>query len=61
MEEVAISSGIGTEVIDFSLFSLFLRADMIVKSVIVILIIASIYSWTIIVGKIVKVQVILFY
>ena len=30
---------------DFSLMSLFLRADIIVKSVIVILIVCSIYSW----------------
>ena len=56
MEEVIISNSIGSEAIDFSLFSLFLRADMIVKSVIIILIISSIYSWTIIVGKIVKMK-----
>ena len=37
---------------DFSIFSLFLRADIIVKSVIVILIAASIYSWAIIIEKI---------
>ena len=33
---------------DFSLISLFLRADIIVKSVIIILILSSIYSWAII-------------
>ena len=33
---------------DFSLISLFLRADIIVKSVIIILIVSSIYSWAII-------------
>ncbi len=37
---------------DFSLLSLFLRADIIVKSVIVILIASSIYSWAIIFDKI---------
>ena len=36
---------------DFSIMSLFLRADIIVKSVIVILIAASIYSWAIIIEK----------
>ena len=36
---------------DFSLWSLFLRADVVVKSVIVILIAASIYSWALIFDK----------
>ena len=36
---------------DFSLWSLFLRADFIVKSVILILIACSIYSWAIIIEK----------
>ena len=36
---------------DFSIMNLFLRADIIVKSVIVILIAASIYSWAIIFDK----------
>ena len=37
---------------DFSILSLFLRADIIVKSVIIILIASSIYSWAIIFEKI---------
>ena len=37
---------------DFSIISLFLRADIIVKSVIVILIASSVYSWAIIFDKI---------
>ena len=37
---------------DFSLLSLFIRADIIVKSVIVILIICSVYSWAVIIDKI---------
>ena len=36
---------------DFSLLSLFIRADIIVKSVIIILIVCSIYSWAIIIKK----------
>ena len=36
---------------DFSILKLFIRADIIVKSVIIILIIASIYSWAIIFEK----------
>ena len=42
--------GLGTNT-DFSLFSLFLRADIIVKSVILILIICSVYSWAVIFEK----------
>ena len=37
---------------DFSIISLFIRADIIVKSVIIILIVSSIYSWAIIFDKI---------
>jgi biopolymer transport protein TolQ len=36
---------------DFSLIQLFLRADFIVKAVIIILISASIYSWSLIIDK----------
>ena len=36
---------------DFSLINLFFRADIIVKSVIIILIICSIYSWAVIIEK----------
>ena len=51
--EADISSqavGLGSSV-DFSLISLFLRADIVVKSVIIILIGSSIYSWAIIIDK----------
>ena len=37
---------------DFSLINLFLRADIIVKSVILMLIACSVYSWAIIINKI---------
>ena len=36
---------------DFSLINLFIRADIIVKSVIVLLIVCSIYSWAVIIEK----------
>ena len=36
---------------DFSLINLFVRADIIVKSVIIILLVSSIYSWAIIIEK----------
>ena len=48
MEEVNIASEIASGSVDFSFFTLFLRADWVVKSVIIILILASIYSWNII-------------
>ena len=37
---------------DFSLLSLFIRADIIVKSVIILLVACSIYSWAVIIEKI---------
>ena len=36
---------------DFSLLSLFIRADIIVKSVIIILVVCSVYSWAVIIDK----------
>ena len=36
---------------DFSILKLFIRADIIVKSVIIILIVSSVYSWAIIIEK----------
>ena len=42
--------GLGSNT-DFSLINLFLRADVIVKSVIIILIVCSIYSWALIIDK----------
>ena len=44
----AIDLGTNT---DFSLFSLFLKADIIVKSVMIILILCSVYSWAVIIEK----------
>ena len=42
--------GLGSST-NFSLINLFLRADIVVKSVIIILIVASIYSWALIIEK----------
>ncbi len=42
--------GLGSNT-DFSLINLFLRADIIVKSVIIILILCSVYSWALIIEK----------
>ena len=44
----AIDLGTNT---DFSLFSLFLKADIIVKAVMISLILCSVYSWAVIIEK----------
>ena len=36
---------------DFSLLSLFIRADIVVKTVIILLIVCSVYSWAVIIDK----------
>ena len=51
MEADIASQAVGLSSTDFSLFQLFLRADVVVKSVIIILIAASIFSWAIIIDK----------
>ena len=50
--EIAVTSVVN----DFSLLSLFFRADLVIKSVIIILILASIYSWAIISAKLVRMK-----
>ena len=53
MDAEISSQAVGlTSSADFSILTLFVRADIIVKSVIVILIAASIFSWAIIIEKI---------
>ena len=42
--------------VDFSLWSLFIRADWVVKSVIVILVLSSIWSWAIIFSKLLRIK-----
>ena len=56
MEEIAVTANLASEAVDFSMLSLFLRADLVVKSVIIILILASIYSWSIIVSKLIRIN-----
>ena len=56
METIVTSGDVSSAVVDFSLLSLFLKADLVVKSVIIILIAASIYSWAVIVEKLVKMK-----
>tara|TARA_B100000575_G_C23119804_1_gene647853 strand:- start:118 stop:828 length:711 start_codon:yes stop_codon:yes gene_type:complete len=55
MEEIN-KVNISAEASDFSMLSLFMQADFVVKSVIVILILASIYSWNVIVAKIIRMR-----
>jgi len=49
-EIVSQAVGLGSNT-DFTLINLFLRADIIVKSVIIILILCSVYSWALIIEK----------
>ena len=56
MESIVTSGDISSVLVDFSLLSLFLKADLVVKSVIIILMSASIYSWAVIVEKLVKMK-----
>ena len=56
METAITSVELSSTAVDFSLVSLFLRADLVVKSVIIILIISSIWSWKIIVEKLVRMK-----
>ena len=51
MEADIASNAVGLSSTDFSIIQLFLRADIIVKSVILLLIASSIYSWAIIFEK----------
>jgi len=56
MEEISAVSNINSENIDFSMLALFMSADYVVKSVIIILIIASLYSWSIIITKLLRLR-----
>ena len=49
IETVALGGSVGA--VDFSVWSLFLRADLIVKGVILLLLVASIWCWAIIFEK----------
>ena len=56
MEEITVANSVLNESVDFSMLSLFLRADLVVKSVIIILIVSSLYSWNVIVAKILRIR-----
>ena len=49
VEAVTLAGSVSA--LDFSVWSLFLRADLIVKAVIVMLVLASIWCWAIIIEK----------
>jgi biopolymer transport protein TolQ len=52
MDATIVAQGaLGSTATDFTLWALFLRADIVVKSVIVGLILASVWSWAIIIDK----------
>jgi biopolymer transport protein TolQ len=51
MEQEIISQAAGVSAVDFSMWGLFMRADVVVKSVMVILLLASFWSWAIIFDK----------
>jgi biopolymer transport protein TolQ len=54
VETVAITGGTG--IADFSVWGLFLRSDVVIKIVMVILFVASFWSWTIIIDKWIKIR-----
>ena len=56
MDGLSTIDNVSSENIDFSMFALFMSADYVVKSVIIILILASIYSWSIIVAKLLRLR-----
>ncbi len=49
--EVAVTTDLGGVVHDFSAFGLFLQADLVVKAVMILLLLASVYSWAIMYEK----------
>lgn len=54
MEQEIISQAAGVSVVDFSMWGLFMRADLVVKLVMISLLLASFWSWAIIFDKILR-------
>jgi biopolymer transport protein TolQ len=54
VETVAVTGGVG--IADLSVWGLFLRSDLVIKVVMVILFVASFWSWTIIIDKWLKLR-----
>ncbi len=52
----AVTLGGSVADMDFSIWSLFMRADLIVKAVIILLLLASIWCWAIIVEKVISLR-----
>jgi biopolymer transport protein TolQ len=52
----ATSSGIGVSAHDLSVYGLFVQADWIVKAVMIMLLLASIWSWAIIIHKLIRLR-----
>src|SRR5262245_920166 len=52
----ATGSGIGVAAHDLSVYGLFLQADWIVKAVMIMLLLASIWSWAIIIHKLIRLR-----
>ena len=56
MEDINVINNVISESSDFSMLSLFLQADYVVKSVIIILVLSSLYSWNVIISKIMRIR-----
>ena len=54
IETVVVAGGTGA--LDFTIWSLFWRSDMVIKLVMVVLVLASIWCWTIIVDKVIRLR-----
>ena len=54
VEAVAVTGGVG--IADFSVWGLFLRSDLVIKVTMIILFVASFWSWTIIIDKWIKLR-----
>ena len=54
VETIAVTGGTG--IADFSVWGLFLRSDVVIKIVMIILFVASFWSWTIIIDKWLKMR-----
>ena len=54
VETIAVTGGAG--IADFSVYGLFLRSDVVIKLVMIILFVASFWSWTIIIDKWIKLR-----
>ena len=54
IETVVVAGGTGA--LDFTIWNLFWRSDMVIKLVMVVLVLASIWCWTIIVDKVIRLR-----